>query len=214
MGFLVQKLLPTLRPEQRLGVVGSNAALHSRQGAWDGSCALHCAAMALATLGLLDDPSCLSNYADGPEAEFWARSWPHYIHGVTISELSGVLAELRWGLRTAMAEGAHETVTHFCERELSQGWPVVVSWRQPDAPHCHAALAIGLEGRAHGSRFDPDTMLMLDPGEPELSLMTHNARLTYESPRIPGQARYVTASVRRTVILDGALSIRTTARGA
>jgi hypothetical protein len=30
MGFLVQKLLPTLRPEQRPGFVGSDAALHSR----------------------------------------------------------------------------------------------------------------------------------------------------------------------------------------
>lgn len=209
MGFLVQKLLPTLQPEQRLGFVGSEAALHSRQGAWDGSCALHCAAMALATLGLLRDPSRLSVYAEGPEAEFWDRAWPHYMHGVTISELSGLLAELRWGLRTASAEGSHDAVVRFCERELSLGSPVIVSLRQQCEPLCHAALAVGLEGQARRHRFEPNTMLMLDPGEAERRLMTHNARLVYDLPDIPDQARYVTAYGRRAVVLEGALSIKT-----
>ncbi|WP_233827699.1 hypothetical protein [Paraburkholderia sp. ZP32-5] len=209
MGFLVQKLLPTLHPEQRLGVVGSGTALYSRQGAWDGSCALHCAAMALATLGLLHDPSCLRSYTEGAEAEFWDRAWPHYLHGVTMSELSGVLAELRWGLRTATAEGPHETVAYFCERELSEGWPVVVSLRQSDESLCRAALAIGLEGRTRGHHFKPNTMLMLDPDESERRLMTHNARLAYDQPDLPGQARYITAYDRHTVVLEGALSIRT-----
>lgn len=208
MGFLIQKLLPTLQPEQRLGFIGSDAGLHSRQGAWDGSCALHSAAMALATLGLLRDPAHLPGYADGPEAEFWDRAWPHYMHGVTISELCGMLAELRWGLRTATVEGPHETVIRFCERELSQGSPVVVNWRQPDEPLCRTALAVGLEGRSRGQRFEPNTMLMLDPGESDRRLMTHNARLTYDLDDLPGRARYVTADGRQTVVLDGALSIR------
>ncbi|TDV16307.1 hypothetical protein [Paraburkholderia caballeronis] len=208
MGFVIQKLLPSLKPGQRLGLTGSDTTLHSRQGAWDGSCALHCAAMALATLGLLNSPSQLACYADGPEAEFWNLAWPYYMHGITISELTGLLAELRWNLRTITAEGSHETVTRFCERELALGWPVIVSWRQQDVPLYHAALAVGLEGKTCGHRFEPDTMLLLDPDEAELRLMTHNARLACRPLDLPDQAHYVTAYNRRTVVLDSALAIR------
>jgi hypothetical protein len=42
----------------------------------------------------------------------------------TIRELSGLLAELDWGLRTATAEGKHGAVIRFCEHELSQECPM------------------------------------------------------------------------------------------
>lgn len=207
MGFLVQKLLPTLQPGRRLVVAGSDAALHSRQGAWDGGCALHCAAMALALLGLLRDPSGLRGAADDAGAAFWDRAWPHYLHGVTLGELRGLLAELRWGLRTAVEAESHEAVARFCERELARGRPVVASWRRPDEAGCHAALAVGVEGRTHGHRFAADTLLMLDPAEPAPRLAAHNARLTHAMPDRPGRGCYVTADGRQAVLLDGALSI-------
>ncbi|WP_123863392.1 hypothetical protein [Burkholderia plantarii] len=112
MGFLVRKRLPALQPDRRLGVAGSDAALHGRRGAWDRGCALHGAAMALvlALFGLLRDPSGLRGTADDAGAAFRDRAWPHYLHGVTLDGLRGLLAVLRRGLRTAVEARSREAV--------------------------------------------------------------------------------------------------------
>ncbi|WP_070108120.1 hypothetical protein [Burkholderia plantarii] len=110
MGFLVRKRLPALQPDRPLGVAGSDAALHGRRGAWDRGCALHGAAMALALPGLLRDPSGLRGTADDAGAAFRDRAWPHYLHGVTLDGLRGLLAVLRRGLRTAVEARSREAV--------------------------------------------------------------------------------------------------------
>ncbi len=48
MEFTVQKLHPALQPGRRLTLANSNAPAFSFQGCWDGGCALHATAMALA----------------------------------------------------------------------------------------------------------------------------------------------------------------------
>ncbi|GJH07720.1 hypothetical protein CBA19CS11_02800 [Caballeronia novacaledonica] len=95
MSILIQKLHPALYPGQRLALAGSRQPLFSRQGMWDSGCALYCAAMALAMLGELSDPVSVRDYANGPVARFWDRAWPHYLHGLTFSELASFVWKLK-----------------------------------------------------------------------------------------------------------------------
>ncbi|MET3448175.1 hypothetical protein [Ralstonia sp. 1138] len=173
----------------------------SRQGDWDGGSPLHCTAMALALLGKLSDPVQVRQHANGPEARFWDRAWPHYLHGLTLSELASFIWELNCGVRPVTAEGNDSAVQRFCVRELSKGWPVIVALRTRQ--RTHAALAVGIEGRQSHRRFTPHALLLLDPAEPEPGLASFNARLeTVKRPPL------LTATATQRVTVDGAVSIR------
>ncbi len=126
MSTLIQKLHPALYPGRRLGLAGSRQPLFSRQGMWDSGSALHCAAMALAMLGKLSDPVDVRGYASGPVAHFWDRAWPHYLHGLTPSELVSFVWELDAGVQPVECEGSADEILRFCAGELAAGWPVIV----------------------------------------------------------------------------------------
>ncbi|MFL9951937.1 hypothetical protein PQR65_00840 [Paraburkholderia nemoris] len=117
--MLIQKFHPELRPGQQPVIAGSGNPLYSRQGHWDGGGILHCVAMALALLGRLADPVDTRRSDAGPEASFWDRAWPHYLHGLTLSELASFIWELDIGVRPIVARGGPATVLSFCERD----WP-------------------------------------------------------------------------------------------
>ncbi|CAJ0802465.1 hypothetical protein LMG7141_04113 [Ralstonia condita] len=202
MDALVQKLHPAMSSGQRLTVADSGKPLFSRQGDWDGGSPLHCVAMALALLGKLSDPVQIRRHASGPESHFWDRAWPHYLHGLTLSELEAFIWELNCGARPVSIEGNPATVLRFCVRELSKGWPVIVGWHT--RRHAHAALAVGIEGRQRNRRFTPHTLLLLDPAESEPGLAAFNARLKF-GKRKPLLAM---AAATQAVTLEGAVSIR------
>lgn len=201
MDALIQKLHPAVQIGQ-LVTVPSGKPLFSRQGDWDGGSPLHCVAMALALLGKLSDPVQIRQHTKGPESHFWDRAWPHYLHGLTLSELESFIWELNCGARPVTAEGNGATVLRFCVRELSKGWPVIVGWHT--GPHAHAALAIGIEGRQRSRRFTPHALLLLDPAEFEPGLAGFNARLEFGKRR----QLIVTATAMQRVTLEGAVSIR------
>lgn len=212
----VQKLHPALAAGQRLTLAGSNTPAFSFQGSWDGGCALHAAATALAMLGLLTRPLYMSQSRNWAEAMFWKRAEPYYLGGISLDELATVIWELNWGLRPVHFEGAHTQVIQFCEREISRGWPVVVSWREWRRPQLHAVLVVGIEGQQSGRTFTPHTLLVLDSAAAEPSLVTYNARLTYRAPgtatgKRSARAQYETAHGRHTIELVGALPFRPTA---
>ena len=200
--MLIQKFHPGLRPGQQLVGAGSGNPLFSRQGHWDGGCTLHCVAMALALLGRLDDPVDIRRRDTGPEAGFWDRAWPHYLHGLTLSELASFIWELDLGVRPVAARGGPATVLHFCERELARGRPVIIAWRS-HAPQAHAALMIGVEGRQHKRAFTPHALLLLDPAEAEPGRAACNARMEFEAER----PSYATATTTYPVVIEGAVSI-------
>lgn len=152
MEFNVQKLHPALGPGQRLMLTGSNIAAFSYQGSWDGGCALHSAAMAMAMLGRLSNPPRLTWRRGGAEVKFWKGAGPYYLSGITLDDLSTLIRELDWDLRPIACERANTEAIQFCERELSRGWPVVVSWRERHRAQEHAVLVVGVEGRKHGGR--------------------------------------------------------------
>lgn len=199
----VQKLHPALRLGQQLVVAQSGAPLFSCQGGWDGGSTLHCVAMALALLGKLSDPVHVQLYQDGPEGSFWDHAWPHYLHGLTLSELASFIWELNCGVRPMMAEGPPATLLRFCASQLTKGWPVIMGWRSRQ--QAHAALAIGVEGQQLARRFTPHTLLLLDPAESRPGLAGFNARLEFGKGKRP---TYVTVTATQPVTLEGAVSIR------
>jgi len=206
MSPLIQKLHPALRLGQRLTMATSGKPLFSRQGGWDGGSTLHCTAMALALLGKLSDPVQVWRYAHGPEARFWDRASPHYLHGLTLAELASFIWELNCGLRPVTAEGRSAEVLRFCAQELAKGWPVVIGWHNQYPAPAHAALVVGVEGRQRARGFVPHALLLLDPAETGPGLAAFNARL--EFGKAGGRTTYVIATGRRPVATEGCVSIR------
>lgn len=206
MSTLIQKLHPALYPGRPLTLAGSRRSLFSRQGMWDSGSALHCAAMALAMLGKLSDPVDVRGYSSGPVAHFWDRAWPHYLHGLTPSELASFVWELDADVQPLQVEGSADEILHFCARELAAGWPVIVWIVNRRTDERHAALAVGLEERG----IVPKALLLLDPAGVTPVLAACNARLEFGKLH----ASYITAEATVRADVDGAVSIRPKEDGA
>ncbi|KAF3461281.1 hypothetical protein GO287_02057 [Ralstonia solanacearum] len=206
--MLIQKFHPALQPGLQLALADSGNPLFSRKGHWDSGSALHCVAMALALLGKLTDPIALARRDDGPEAAFWDRAWPHYLHGLTPSELESFVWELNLGVRPGAAHNGQGSILNFCERELNRERPIVVGWRRRRARDAHAALVVGIEGRQHKRAFQPHALLLLDPAAAEAKLAACNARLVFNDER----ASYMTETHAYPVTVENAVSIRPIAR--
>ncbi|MDR8027942.1 hypothetical protein KPA93_32475 [Burkholderia cenocepacia] len=203
--MLIQKFHPGIRLGQQPTLVTSGNSLFSRQGHWDGGSTLHCVAMALAMLGKLDDPVYLPYHAYGPEQVVWDDVWPHYLHGLTLSELASFISELNLGVCPATSTAIGSDLLHFVQRELKAGWPVVIGWQQRHPVKWRAALAIGIEGQQNGRTFEPTAMLLIDPAGNEPGLAGFNARLDRYGNDL---FRYRSLAAARSVKLLGGVSIR------
>jgi hypothetical protein len=200
MPALSQKLHPALYPGARLVLDDTHQPLFSQQGNWDAGSALHCVAMALAMLGRLSDPVDVRGYVSGPVAHFWDQAWPHYLHGLTPSELAAFVWELGCDVQPIQAEGTAHELARFCSGELAAGWPAIVWIVNCRTDERHAALVVGIEER----NAIPKALLLLDPAGAEPVLAVCNARLAFGEPH----ASYVTARGSVQVAVDGAVSIR------
>jgi hypothetical protein len=203
--MLIQKFHHALHLASAPVRVGSGSPLFSRQGHWDGGSTLHCVAMALALIGRVDDPVWLPYHDEGNERTIWDRTWPHYLHGLTLAELEGFIAELNLGLRCITQPGPASTLVRFSERELHMGWPVIIGWHQRHPVAAHAALVTGIEGRQHGRSFESQALLLLDPAGDDPGRAGFNARLDWHAGDV---LLYSSAAAARAVTLEGALSIR------
>ncbi|KWZ44965.1 hypothetical protein WS72_18190 [Burkholderia savannae] len=206
MSILIQKLHPALYPGRRLALAGSRQPLFSRQGMWDSGSALHCAAMALAMLGRLSDPVNVRDYANSPVAHFWDRAWPHYLHGLTPSELASFVWELNAGVQPVEFAGTADEILHFCGHELAAGWPVIVWIANRRTEERYAALVVGIEERDTIAK----ALLLLDPAGATPVLAACNARLESGKPH----ASYITAEATVQADVDGAVSIHRLEDGA
>ncbi|WP_438332260.1 hypothetical protein [Burkholderia pseudomallei] len=203
--MLIQKFHQGIRLGQQTTLTDSGAPLFSRQGHWDGGSTLHCVAMALAMLGRLADPIFLPYHATGTERVVWDHAWPHYLHGLTLSELGSFIAELNLGVQPIVRSGEVSTVLNFAARELHAGRPVIVGWHWRHPVTSHAALVVGIEGRQSGRNFEPHALLLLDPAGNEPGLAGFNARLDrHDSERL----RYWSPAVTQNIVFEGAVAIR------
>ncbi|AOJ61406.1 hypothetical protein WJ32_02350 [Burkholderia ubonensis] len=203
--MLIQKFHPGIRLGQQPTLVATGDTLFSRQGHWDGGSTLHCVAMALALLGKLADPIYLPYHAGGTEQVLWDHAWPHYLHGLTLSELASFTAELNLSVQPTIHLGLANDILRFGSRELRAGRPVIVGWRQRHPVKWHAALAVGMEGRQTGQAFEPHALLLLDPAGDSPGLAGFNARLDRHGN---DQIRYRSPAAARAVSVEGAVSIR------
>jgi hypothetical protein len=203
--MLIQKFHPGIQLGQQPTLVISGNALFSRQGHWDGGSTLHCIAMALAMLGKLTDLVYLPYHASGPEQAVWDDAWPHYLHGLTLSELASFIAELNLDVRPATCTADGADLLHFVQRELQAGWPVIIGWQQRHPVKRRAALVIGMEGQQNGRTFEPQAMLLIDPAGNEPGLAGFNARLDRHGN---DRFRYRSPIAVRAVKLLGGVSIR------
>jgi hypothetical protein len=203
--MLIQKFHPGLRLGRQPVLAASGTPLFSRQGHWDGGSTLHCVAMALAMLGKLSDPVYVPHHETGNERVVWDHAWPHYLHGLTFSELASFIAELNLGVWPVVRAAYAPVVLRFGALELKKGRPVIVGWRQRHPVEWHAALAVGVEGYQRGHTFRPHALLLLDPAGSEPGLAGFNARLD-----VHGRARacYRSQSAKRAITVEGAVSIR------
>ncbi|PRH49696.1 papain-like cysteine protease family protein [Burkholderia multivorans] len=203
--MLIQKFHQGVRLGQQTTLADSGAPLFSRQGHWDGGSTLHCVAMALALLGRLADPVYLPYHASGTERIVWDHAWPHYLHGLTLSELVSFIAELNLGVQPIVHSGEVSTLLNFTTRELHAGRPVIVGWHWQHPVTSHAALLVGVEGHQSGRTFEPHALLLLDPAGSEPGLAGFNARLDWHSGKC---ARYRSPAITQTVAFEGAVAIR------
>ncbi|MDV2119479.1 hypothetical protein RZ023_07480 [Burkholderia pseudomallei] len=203
--MLIQKFHPAIELGPQLAIARCGAPLFSRQGHWDGGSALHCVAMGLALLDKLTDPVGLPYHASGNERTVWDHTWPHYLHGLTLSELASFVAELNLGVQPVIRSGSASDVLHFAAGELSLGRPVIVGWRQRRPVRWHAALAVGIEGRQERRTFTPHALLLADPAGHEPGMAGHNARLELHGP---GAVRYRSSGARLAGTVEGAVSMR------
>ncbi|WP_199544177.1 cysteine peptidase family C39 domain-containing protein [Paraburkholderia kururiensis] len=208
--MLIQKFHAALYPGESPAVAATGAKLFSRQGHWDGGSTLHCVAMALALLGKIDDPVWMPYHDEGAERTVWDHAWPHYLHGLTLSELASFVAELNIGVRPVMRDGSATSILRFSEKELAAGNPVIVGWNQPHPVSAHAALVVGIEGRQKGRTFEPHSLLLLDPAGDAPVLAGFNARLDWHGD---DGTIYRSSSAARAICLNGAVSIGTIATG-
>jgi len=212
--MLVQRFHPGIQLGQQPTLVHSGKSLFSRQGHWDGGSALHCIAMALALQGTLADPVNLPEQQSGNGRVLWDHAWPHYLHGLTVSEVVSFIAELDLGIRPLVRTGQVAVIVDFITRELSAGHPVIVGLRQRPNPsqhqgHAagrHAALVVGIEGHQLGRRFEPRALLLLDPAGNKPGLAGFNVRLDPQgidlqgiSPQGSTRVRYQSSGNAQTV---------------
>jgi len=199
MGLIVQKLL------------SSRTDLYCSQGEISGGCATHAAAAALTILGIIGQPSLITNPRCKPNARrFWRKLKDVYADGIGLEELGQRLDELDFGLTFAHVAGAHYRVLDFTRTALQNGTPVIVSFAALGYPRQHhAVLAIGTEGTMMARRFVPSAILVTDSSESHPGIGPHNARLEF-SPDAKRQRSglYVTAWERYPVTLSAALSLR------
>ncbi|RIV77664.1 hypothetical protein [Burkholderia pseudomallei] len=203
--MLLQKFHPGLQLGQQLALAEHGTPLFSRQGHWDGGSTLHCVAMGLALLDKLADPVGLPYHAIGNERTVWDHAWPHYLHGLTLSELASFIAELNLGIQPVVRSGSASDVLHFVAGELSLERPVIVGWRQQRPVRWHAALAVGVEGRQESRAFSPHALLLVDPAGVEPGMAGYNARLDVHGPQ---WVRYRSVGSRQSITLEGAVSMR------
>ncbi|WP_234461226.1 hypothetical protein [Burkholderia pseudomallei] len=185
-------------------VAPTGAKLFSRQGHWDGGSTLHCVAMALALLGRIDDPVWLPYHDEGTERTVWGHAWSHYLHGLTLSELTSFIAELNIGVRPRLRKGGVTSIVRFSEKELVAGNPVIVGWNQSHPVNAHAALVVGIEGHQKGRSLEPHSLLLLDPAGDAPALAGFNARLDRHGDE---GIIYRSSNATRAVCLKGAVSI-------
>ena len=176
--FLVQRLHPRLLLGYTLRAAdGRRARLYCRQGEFDGACGLNCAAMMLALLDYLPEPTLISTAKKGAAAKLWQLAKPTFFDGINEYGLAELLGKLDLDLSVKPFSGTHAKTTAFVLKNIDRGGLVITGWRTADKKAEHWVLAVGTEGPQIGKSYRPQVLLVLDASLPEPTLCGYNGRL-------------------------------------
>jgi hypothetical protein len=197
--FIVQKLL---LPDPKL---------YCSQGQLAGGCVTHATASALAALGVIRDPSRISERRCEPRARrLWQKMKDSYTDGISLTELAKRLETLDFGLKITQLSGSHARVLAFTEMAILRGRPVVVSFRAVGLPRSlHAVMVVGVEGKRQARRFVPHSLLINDSSGEHPGVGCHNAKMDYSpASKRERSSMYVSAWERYRIVLSDAVSLQ------
>lgn len=204
--FLAQRLHHALRIGPHLRAVhqnegGQRVLLH--QGSLDSACALYCLVTALTLLGHLEYTGTrqISTSRRRILRHLAMQSPEVLFNGMTDDDFEELVAVAGLRIRVDRDNGPNNRCLAPTARALNEGKLSILSFSPRGEGFAHATLAVGLEGRERGKRFDAETLLCLDPYEQAWPYCGYNARLALNVPR-PGAPylRYSSSSTPRLTV--------------
>lgn len=152
--------------------------VHCQQGDFDGACGSYCAAMSLAILGRIYDPTVLSDRSRGVASRLWRVAQSSFFDGLTVDQLAALLTDVDPSLVVKTCDHDEERkILGFIKREIEKKKLVIVSWHAQRGDAHHWILLIGVEGNCQHETFKPQAFLALDPGTDAPIMSGYNGRL-------------------------------------
>ncbi len=152
--------------------------IHCQQGDFDGACGAYCAAMSLAILGRISDPTTLSDRARGVASRLWRAAQLNFFGGFSVDQLAASLVDVDSTLNVRACNLDDELkILAFIRREMEKERLVIASWHSQRGDTHHWVLLIGVEGYSQHETFKPTAFLALDPGTDAPIMTGYNGRL-------------------------------------
>lgn len=152
--------------------------IHCQQGDFDGACGAYCAAMSLAILGRISDPTALSDRARGVASRLWRVAQLNFFDGFSTDQLAASLVDVdpTLDVRTCNLDDELKILA-FIRKEMEKERLVIISWHSQRGDAHHWVLLIGVEGYSQDETFKPTAFLALDPGTDAPIMTGYNGRL-------------------------------------
>jgi hypothetical protein len=132
----------------------------------------------------------------------WSKTKQHYFHGTGPKQLSSVFAPYAKHIESAVQDS--DCVTHALGMLAQAGLAIV---NIQNAQLNHWVLAVGAGGHELDDTFEPQWLLILDPGHGPLSLTPWNGLLSIKRNRNHHYA-YDTPNGRQRVAIECVVTVR------
>jgi hypothetical protein len=166
---------------------GGYGTTHLRQSDVDGACGPHCVFMALVALGAVSRSWMTHGKGKrerSPRAAMWRLAAPMFMTGTEAADLAAMLKPLRSRVAVEVCLRGDGLAVKFAIQALLEQKLVVLGLHNWSIGLDHWVLGVGLQG-SEATPFQPQRLLLLDPGVEALPLAQWNAVLWVE--RVDGR---------------------------
>lgn len=212
--YLVQRLHPALLlgPELRVRY-GKNPAhrLLLRQGSLDSACGLYSLAMALVLLGLISHDTAvrLLNSRIASIRSLAKDLKETFFHGLTAEDLVTAVQSTALDVHADFYDVQHRACLNHALKALHKAQVPLVILDAKKGHFAHWVVVVGVEGQQEGKKFEPQTLLLLDPGAGSYPYCAFNARLSLSRISLGKAYRYTSeARESRLYRLGGCVVLR------
>jgi hypothetical protein len=171
---------------KRLRIGATGQQVHLQQSDLDSACGPHCVITALCHLGILsgiDLQTMTDGKSRGRHQRFWRLVRHYYFSGTTSGSLRRMLEPLSSEVVVTTTRAVGMQAVEFALAQLNAERLVllrIANWR---AGFDHWVLAVGVEGREQGGKFNAEHLLILDPSRPAIPLAAWNGLLAVDKAR-------------------------------